>query len=120
MLTLKYSIDKCLLFVFPGGFALVFLVKCVNTGKRYALKRLFVNNEHDLNVCKREIQIAVSTRQSPVTGRRGLGYKPVLFSWSVVTLSNVCYNYRPMLTEVLYKVMTVSYMMWVWLIYIVI
>ncbi|KAI0219929.1 AP2-associated protein kinase 1 [Lamellibrachia satsuma] len=44
-----------------GGFALVFLVKCTNTGKRYALKRMFVNNEHDLNVCKREIQIAVST-----------------------------------------------------------
>ncbi|XP_023247069.1 uncharacterized protein LOC106642952 [Copidosoma floridanum] len=39
-----------------GGFAIVFLVK--SSGTRYALKRMYVNNEHDLNVCKREIQIA--------------------------------------------------------------
>ncbi|KAL6268442.1 hypothetical protein P5V15_001577 [Pogonomyrmex californicus] len=39
-----------------GGFAIVFLVK--SSGGRYALKRMYVNNEHDLNVCKREIQIA--------------------------------------------------------------
>ena len=37
----------------------MFLVKA--SGGRYALKRMYVNNEHDLNVCKREIQIAVST-----------------------------------------------------------
>ncbi|XP_058804331.1 uncharacterized protein LOC131671713 isoform X2 [Phymastichus coffea] len=40
-----------------GGFAIVFLVKS-SGGSRYALKRMYVNNEHDLNVCKREIQIA--------------------------------------------------------------
>ncbi|KAK2582001.1 hypothetical protein KPH14_002434 [Odynerus spinipes] len=39
-----------------GGFAIVFLVKA--SSGRYALKRMYVNNEHDLNVCKREIQIA--------------------------------------------------------------
>ncbi|XP_012264395.2 AP2-associated protein kinase 1 isoform X2 [Athalia rosae] len=39
-----------------GGFAVVFLVKA--SGGRYALKRMYVNNEHDLNICKREIQIA--------------------------------------------------------------
>ncbi|XP_053980452.1 AP2-associated protein kinase 1 isoform X1 [Hylaeus volcanicus] len=39
-----------------GGFAIVFLVKSLSG--RYALKRMYVNNEHDLNVCKREIQIA--------------------------------------------------------------
>ncbi|XP_046465129.1 AP2-associated protein kinase 1 isoform X2 [Neodiprion pinetum] len=39
-----------------GGFAVVFLVKA--SGGRYALKRMYVNDEHDLNVCKREIQIA--------------------------------------------------------------
>ncbi|XP_076365582.1 uncharacterized protein LOC143254379 isoform X2 [Tachypleus tridentatus] len=44
-----------------GGFALVFLVKGVNS-VRYALKRMFVNNEQDLTVCKREIQIASSLR----------------------------------------------------------
>ncbi|XP_074647460.1 uncharacterized protein LOC141903265 [Tubulanus polymorphus] len=40
-----------------GGFAIVFLVKAQN-GNRYALKRMYVNNEQDLHVCKREIQIA--------------------------------------------------------------
>lgn len=39
-----------------GGFALVFLVRGQN-GVRYALKRMFVNNDYDLTVCKREIQI---------------------------------------------------------------
>ncbi|XP_060552478.1 AP2-associated protein kinase 1-like [Ruditapes philippinarum] len=40
-----------------GGFAVVFLVKAAN-GNRYALKRMFVNNDHDLAVCKKEIHIA--------------------------------------------------------------
>ncbi|KAI4470594.1 serine/threonine protein kinase [Holotrichia oblita] len=40
-----------------GGFAIVYLVKA-NNGSRYALKRMYVNNEQDLNVAKREIQIA--------------------------------------------------------------
>ncbi|XP_067125876.1 AP2-associated protein kinase 1-like isoform X2 [Centruroides vittatus] len=44
-----------------GGFALVFLVKS-NNGQNYALKRMFVNNEHDLNVSRREIQICSSLR----------------------------------------------------------
>ncbi|XP_077119172.1 AP2-associated protein kinase 1 isoform X4 [Ranitomeya variabilis] len=39
-----------------GGFALVFLVRTSN-GMRRALKRMYVNSEHDLQVCKREIQI---------------------------------------------------------------
>lgn len=41
---------------------MVFLVKANGSGGsvRYALKRMYVNNEHDLNVAKREIQIAVS------------------------------------------------------------
>lgn len=42
-----------------GGFAIVFLVKAPN-GSRYALKRMHVNNDHDLAACRREIQI-VST-----------------------------------------------------------
>ncbi|KYB28782.1 AP2-associated protein kinase 1-like Protein [Tribolium castaneum] len=42
-----------------GGFAIVYLVKGTN-GTRYALKRMYVNNEQDLNVAKREIQIASS------------------------------------------------------------
>lgn len=46
--------------MFTGGFALVFLVRSVSNDKRYALKRMFVNNEHDLSVCKQELEIAVS------------------------------------------------------------
>lgn len=42
-----------------GGFAIVFLVR-TNQGVRCALKRMYVNNEHDLQVCKCEIQIMVS------------------------------------------------------------
>jgi hypothetical protein len=55
----KYS-TVLLFYYFVGGFAVVFLVKANNSGVRYALKRMYVNNEHDLNVSKREIQIAVS------------------------------------------------------------
>ncbi|XP_075215855.1 numb-associated kinase [Lycorma delicatula] len=40
-----------------GGFAVVFLVKGSNN-KRFALKRMYVNNEHDLSIARREIQIA--------------------------------------------------------------
>ena len=54
-----------------GGFGVVFLVKghAKNSSKndqsssgerRFALKRIFVNNEKDLAVCKREISIVVS------------------------------------------------------------
>ncbi|XP_073723586.1 AP2-associated protein kinase 1 isoform X9 [Misgurnus anguillicaudatus] len=39
-----------------GGFAIVFLVR-THQGLRCALKRMYVNNEHDLQVCKMEIQI---------------------------------------------------------------
>ncbi|XP_017323053.2 AP2-associated protein kinase 1 isoform X14 [Ictalurus punctatus] len=42
--------------VAEGGFAIVFLVR-THQGVRCALKRMYVNNEHDLQVCKREIQI---------------------------------------------------------------
>ncbi|CAF2899002.1 unnamed protein product [Rotaria sp. Silwood2] len=39
-----------------GGFAFVFLVRSLNQ-QRYALKRMYVNNERDLIVCQREISI---------------------------------------------------------------
>lgn len=55
-----------------GGFAIVFLVR-TNNGMKCALKRMYVNNEYDLQVCKREIQIMVS--QHFVVGtltRRGM------------------------------------------------
>lgn len=43
-----------------GGFAVVFLTKPNSGNVRYALKRMYVNNQQDLNAAKREIQIAVS------------------------------------------------------------
>lgn len=46
------------MYTFSGGFAVVFLVK--SNSKKYALKRMFVNDEVDLGVAKKEIQIAVS------------------------------------------------------------
>jgi serine/threonine protein kinase len=39
-----------------GGFAFVFLVRSFHQ-QRYALKRMYVNNERDLIVCQREISI---------------------------------------------------------------
>ncbi|XP_026546150.1 AP2-associated protein kinase 1 [Notechis scutatus] len=42
--------------VAEGGFAIVFLVRTSN-GMKCALKRMYVNNEYDLQVCKQEIQI---------------------------------------------------------------
>ncbi|XP_048066639.1 AP2-associated protein kinase 1 isoform X7 [Megalobrama amblycephala] len=42
--------------VAEGGFAIVFLVR-THQGVRCALKRMYVNNEYDLQVCNREIQI---------------------------------------------------------------
>uniref|UniRef100_A0A665W1D8 non-specific serine/threonine protein kinase n=1 Tax=Echeneis naucrates TaxID=173247 RepID=A0A665W1D8_ECHNA len=42
--------------VAEGGFAIVFLVR-THQALRCALKRMYVNNEHDLQVCKLEIQI---------------------------------------------------------------
>jgi hypothetical protein len=38
----------------------VFLVRGAQDGQLYALKRIFVNNSHDLNICQREMHIAVS------------------------------------------------------------
>uniref|UniRef100_A0A336MW56 CSON008063 protein n=1 Tax=Culicoides sonorensis TaxID=179676 RepID=A0A336MW56_CULSO len=56
-----FNVGKCNVTVeeilAEGGFSIVFLVKA-NNGNRYALKRMYVNNDHDLNICKREIQIA--------------------------------------------------------------
>ena len=42
-----------------GGFSIVFLVKSTSGG-RFALKRMYVNNEKDLAVCQKEIKIAVN------------------------------------------------------------
>jgi len=49
-----------------GGFAIVFLVKS-SSGAKLALKRMCVNNDKDLSVCKREINIV-----SNLTGHKNL------------------------------------------------
>mgnify|MGYP001200927576 CR=1 FL=1 len=46
-----------------GGFAIVFLVRS-SKGEKLALKRMCVNNDKDLSVCRREINIVVSSRVS--------------------------------------------------------
>lgn len=75
-----------------GGFAIVFLVK-TNQGVRCALKRMYVNNEHDLQVCKCEIQIMkdlvghkniVGYLDSSITA---MGSKEV---WEVFILMDYC------------------------------
>ncbi len=43
-----------------GGFSIVFLVKSNHNGKKYALKRMYVNNEVDLEACKQELKIIKS------------------------------------------------------------
>uniref|UniRef100_A0A3B1JEE3 non-specific serine/threonine protein kinase n=1 Tax=Astyanax mexicanus TaxID=7994 RepID=A0A3B1JEE3_ASTMX len=50
------SLAALLQIVPESGFAIVFLVR-TNQGVRCALKRMYVNNEYDLQVCRREIQI---------------------------------------------------------------
>jgi len=42
-----------------GGFSIVFLVRSASNGKKYALKRMYVNNQYDLEICKQEIEIIV-------------------------------------------------------------
>uniref|UniRef100_A0A4W3HBQ8 non-specific serine/threonine protein kinase n=1 Tax=Callorhinchus milii TaxID=7868 RepID=A0A4W3HBQ8_CALMI len=56
VLFLILRLCKGFCFLFLGGFAIVFLVR-THSGVKSALKRMYVNNEHDLQVCKREIQI---------------------------------------------------------------
>ena len=44
-----------------GGFAVVLDVRCTSgNNERLALKRVAVNNEHDLFLCRQEIAIMVS------------------------------------------------------------
>lgn len=46
-----------------GGYAIVLEVKCTaGTNERLALKRVAVNSEQDLYLCRQEIAILVSTR----------------------------------------------------------
>ncbi|XP_076127226.1 AP2-associated protein kinase 1 isoform X5 [Alosa pseudoharengus] len=76
--------------VAEGGFAIVFLVR-THQGVRCALKRMYVNNEHDLQVCKLEIQIMrdlvghkniVGFLDSSVTASGGV--------WEVLILMDFC------------------------------
>lgn len=55
----RFLVNEQVILSFIGGFAIVFLVRTSN-GVKCALKRMYVNNEYDLQVCKREIQIMVS------------------------------------------------------------
>ncbi|KAF6027450.1 Nak [Bugula neritina] len=68
----KYAVGKLTVqiegVVAEGGFGVVFLARN-STSQRYALKRLYVNEEATLNACKREIQImsSLSSHKNMVT-----------------------------------------------------
>jgi hypothetical protein len=47
-----------------GGFAFVFLVRAYNQ-QRYALKRMYVNNKRDLDICQREIGLIKEFKSHP-------------------------------------------------------
>ena len=48
------------MFICIGGYAVVLDVRCTTgTNERLALKRVAVNNEHDLFLCRQEIAIMV-------------------------------------------------------------
>lgn len=57
LLTVTVGVSCC----HSGGFSLVFLVT-TSSNQRFALKRMCVNNQHDLEICRREIAIVVSQR----------------------------------------------------------
>ena len=49
------------IYIYIGGFAVVLDVRCTSgNNERLALKRVAVNNEHDLFLCRQEIAIMVS------------------------------------------------------------
>nr|KAF6386119.1 BMP2 inducible kinase [Myotis myotis] len=74
-----------------GGFSTVFLVR-THGGIRYALKRMYVNNLPDLNICKREIKI-----MKELSGHKNIvGYLDCAINsisdnvWEVLILMEYC------------------------------
>ncbi|XP_070250334.1 BMP-2-inducible protein kinase isoform X4 [Myotis yumanensis] len=74
-----------------GGFSTVFLVR-THGGNRYALKRMYVNNLPDLNICKREIKI-----MKELSGHKNIvGYLDCAINsisdnvWEVLILMEYC------------------------------
>jgi AP2-associated kinase len=47
-----------------GGFSVVFLARSNINGKKYALKRMYINNEQDLEACKLELHICKTLSHS--------------------------------------------------------
>ncbi|KAM6234922.1 AP2-associated protein kinase 1 isoform 1-T1 [Porphyrio hochstetteri] len=75
-----------------GGFAIVFLVR-TNNGMKCALKRMYVNNEYDLQVCKREIQIMRDlSGHKNIVGYIDSSINPVSSGdvWEVLILMDFC------------------------------
>ncbi|EPQ02196.1 BMP-2-inducible protein kinase [Myotis brandtii] len=74
-----------------GGFSTVFLVR-THGGNRHALKRMYVNNLPDLNICKREIKI-----MKELSGHKNIvGYLDCAINsisdnvWEVLILMEYC------------------------------
>ncbi|XP_067929293.1 AP2-associated protein kinase 1-like isoform X2 [Watersipora subatra] len=69
----KYTLDQITIsienVIAEGGFGVVFLARNTSKNQKYALKRLYVNEETTLSACKREIQImsSLSSHKNMVT-----------------------------------------------------
>ncbi|XP_069782848.1 BMP-2-inducible protein kinase isoform X2 [Narcine bancroftii] len=74
-----------------GGFSIVFLVRTHN-GARCALKRMYVNDAHDLNICKREVTIMKElSGHKNIVGYLDCGITSISDNvWEVLILMEYC------------------------------
>ncbi|XP_051900261.1 BMP-2-inducible protein kinase isoform X2 [Pristis pectinata] len=74
-----------------GGFSIVFLVRTHN-GVRCALKRMYVNDAHDLNICKREVTIMKElSGHKNIVGYLDCGITSISDNvWEVLILMEYC------------------------------
>ncbi|XP_078069968.1 BMP-2-inducible protein kinase isoform X3 [Mustelus asterias] len=74
-----------------GGFSLVFLARTHN-GVRCALKRMYVNDAHDLNICKREVTIMKElSGHKNIVGYLDCGITSISDNvWEVLILMEYC------------------------------
>ncbi|XP_067895072.1 BMP-2-inducible protein kinase isoform X2 [Heterodontus francisci] len=74
-----------------GGFSIVFLAR-THSGVRCALKRMYVNDAHDLNICKREVTIMKElSGHKNIVGYLDCGITSISDNvWEVLILMEYC------------------------------
>ncbi|XP_067846758.1 BMP-2-inducible protein kinase isoform X2 [Heptranchias perlo] len=74
-----------------GGFSIVFLAR-THSGVRCALKRMYVNDAHDLNICKREVTIMKElSGHKNIVGYLDCGISSISDNvWEVLILMEYC------------------------------